>query len=178
MITRYVQELFSRLVKILLAGYRTSSIAFYLVPFQCREDYLRYHREKSKRFRTQNPSYHAKYRRERIARDPEFRTLCLLRTRTSNFISRFRKSNSRSSKTRRLLGCSVIKFREYIGELFKPGMNWDNHGKIWHLDHRIPCSKFDLSNEFHQRVCFHYSNYQPLFASDNISKGNKLNRIS
>jgi len=62
-----------------------------------------------------------------------------------------------------------------------PGMTWDNHGtgkngkgmKEWHIDHIIPCCKFNLSKDEEQRKCFHYSNLQPLWASDNMKKGGK-----
>lgn len=52
-------------------------------------------------------------------------------------------------------------------------MTWDNRGKVWHVDHMVPCTSFDLSNPEEQRRCFHFTNLQPLFASENISKGNK-----
>lgn len=51
-------------------------------------------------------------------------------------------------------------------------MSWSNYGK-WHIDHIIPCAAFDLSDEFEQRACFHYSNLQPLWAYDNIGKSDK-----
>lgn len=46
-------------------------------------------------------------------------------------------------------------------------------GKI-HIDHRIPCSAFDLSDPEQQKRCNHWSNLQPLWATDNQKKGNKL----
>ena len=56
-------------------------------------------------------------------------------------------------------------------------MNWAAflRGEI-HIDHIIPCSRFDLSKPEQQRVCFHYSNLQSLWASDNLRKGQRLNR--
>ena len=61
-------------------------------------------------------------------------------------------------------------------------MTWDNHGNgwygngmnQWHIDHIIPCASFDLSKEEEQYRCFHYTNLQPLWAYDNLSKGNKI----
>jgi len=37
----------------------------------------------------------------------------------------------------------------------------------------VPCSKFNLANEREQRRCFNWRNLQPMFASENLSKGNK-----
>lgn len=75
------------------------------------------------------------------------------------------------------LGCTIEEFRNYIASKFLPGMTWDNHGRgsdKWHLDHIIP---LDLLNEksdveMVKRLC-HYTNYQPLWEIDNLSKNNK-----
>ena len=54
-------------------------------------------------------------------------------------------------------------------------MSWENYGMHgWHLDHIIPCCSFNLQNEEELKKCFHYSNYQPLWAKDNLSKGGKI----
>jgi hypothetical protein len=52
-------------------------------------------------------------------------------------------------------------------------MTRENHG-IWHIDHITPCTAFDLTDPEQQKKCFHYTNLQPLWASDNIRKGNKI----
>ena len=55
-------------------------------------------------------------------------------------------------------------------------MSWFNYGVFgWHMDHIIPCSKFDLSRLDEQRKCFHFSNLQPMWAKENIKKSNKIN---
>jgi hypothetical protein len=56
---------------------------------------------------------------------------------------------------------------------FKPKMSWNNYGK-WHIDHIKPCCSFNLSKSEEQRKCFHYSNLQPLWAKENLSKGKKV----
>ncbi len=71
-----------------------------------------------------------------------------------------------------LLGCNMAAFRERFESLFLPGMTWENQGK-WHIDHIIPCSAFDLTIFEEQKKCFHYTNLQPLWAKDNMSKGDK-----
>ena len=54
-------------------------------------------------------------------------------------------------------------------------MSWENHGE-WHLDHVIPLSYFDLNDELQRLAAWHYINFQPLWAADNLKKGGK-NRI-
>ena len=83
-----------------------------------------------------------------------------------------RKRKSRS--TMKLLGCSVEECWKHLESKFQPGMTRENHGK-WHIDHIIPCAAFDLRCPVQQLTCFHYSNLQPLWAEQNLSKGAKLN---
>ena len=71
-----------------------------------------------------------------------------------------------------LLGCSIDEFKDYMAAQFSEGMSWDNHGE-WHIDHIKPCTSFDLTKEAEQRVCFHYTNMQPLWARDNLAKGDR-----
>jgi hypothetical protein len=54
-------------------------------------------------------------------------------------------------------------------------MDWNNQGQ-WHLDHIYPVSL--ATNETHLIKLNHYTNFQPLWAIDNIKKGNKLNHFS
>lgn len=53
-------------------------------------------------------------------------------------------------------------------------MTWENK-HLWHIDHIRPCASFDLTIPEQQRQCFKYLNCQPLWAKDNLSKGDKLN---
>jgi hypothetical protein len=85
-----------------------------------------------------------------------------------------RQSVSKTDRTVDLIGCTVPEFMAHIAKQFQPGMSWDNWAlDCWHLDHIRPISSFDLRDRDQQRVCFHYTNYQPLWARDNISKGAK-----
>lgn len=74
-----------------------------------------------------------------------------------------------------LLGCTLEELYAHIEAQFLPGMSWGNYGHdTWHIDHIKPCASFDLTDPEQQRVCFHYTNLQPLWAIDNIRKGAKL----
>ena len=81
----------------------------------------------------------------------------------------------KSLKSIDLLGCSVPVLISHIESLFLPGMTWENHSPDgWHIDHIKPCSSFDLTDPEQQKACFHYTNLQPLWATDNLSKGKKV----
>ena len=85
------------------------------------------------------------------------------------------KGFSKSSKTASLVDCSFENFINYFKSKMTVDMKWEDvmNGKI-HIDHIKPCSSFDLSKPEEQKKCFHFTNLQPLWAKDNISKSNKL----
>jgi len=107
---------------------------------------------------------------KRYFSDPSFRLASCLRARVrAAFQTKTEKRTSRSAGTRSLLGCSFEFAKSYIEARFLPGMTWDNQGK-WQIDHIRPCASFDLTDPDQQRQCFHYSNLQPLWATDNRKK--------
>jgi hypothetical protein len=80
------------------------------------------------------------------------------------------KNNSKSLKTKEIVGCSIEEFKIYIESQFLPEFTWENWGSVWELDHIKPCSKFDLSKKEEQLECFHYINHQPLFKTTKIAE--------
>jgi hypothetical protein len=77
----------------------------------------------------------------------------------------------KKSKSYEILGCSFLEFKEHLENKFLDGMDWTNYGE-WHLDHIKPISL--AKNEKELLELNHYTNFQPLWAFDNISKGNKF----
>lgn len=75
-------------------------------------------------------------------------------------------------KTFELLGCSFDEFKDHIIKQFYGDMCWNK--KNFELDHRIPCSWFNLCNPDHQKICFNYKNIQPLTHEDNSKKSDKV----
>ncbi len=132
-----------------------------------------YHSEYSKKHYQENKEklikQKIKYHNDRYKNNLEFRLITILRSRFYKAI----KLNKESS-INILLGCSIIQLKQYLESQFVKGMTWDNYGlNGWHIDHIKPCAKFDLSKEQEQLECFHYTNLQPLWAEDNLSKGSK-----
>ena len=111
----------------------------------------------------------SKRRMEKYKSNPQFRLSENLRARTILAL----KGEIKSGKTIELLGCSWLELRAHIEKQFGTGMTWENYG-AWHVDHIRPCASFDLSKESEQRMCFHFTNLQPLWAQDNLSKGKKM----
>ncbi len=77
----------------------------------------------------------------------------------------------KTTKTNYILGCSIDEFKSHIESLFKDDMKFENHGE-WHLDHIIPLSTAKTEDDVIKLN--HYTNFQPLWAKDNLSKGSKI----
>jgi hypothetical protein len=81
----------------------------------------------------------------------------------------------KTQSTQKILGCSFKKLKSYIEKKFTDKMSWDNYGiKGWHIDHIKPLSWFDLSNPKEVAKANHYTNLQPLWAFDNLSKKDRF----
>lgn len=110
-----------------------------------------------------------KYRREKTATDINYKIKSNLRCRLQKAVA----GTCKSAPTLELLGCSVENLKKWLEDRFKEGMSWDNYGE-WHIDHILPCASFNLLDPEQQRLCFNYKNLQPLWASENMSKGSKI----
>lgn len=110
------------------------------------------------------------YNKKKYNSDPYFRIVLCMRTRISKLLKQ--KSADKNNNFYQYLGYTKLEFIEYFQKKFKEGMTWENHGK-WHIDHIKPCASFNLLDEEEQKKCFHYTNLQPLWANDNLSKGCK-----
>ena len=78
--------------------------------------------------------------------------------------------------TMEYVGCSVEDLRTHLENQFEKEaersghpISWENQGE-WHIDHIKPCASFDLDLEEERDKCFHYTNLQPMWGPDNISK--------
>ncbi len=111
--------------------------------------------------------YQIDYVNRRIKTDPIFKLKLSIR----KLIYFTFKGYAKKSKTEEIIGISFDKFKEFIESKFQEGMNWENYGK-WHLDHIVPISLAKNKDE----ICDlnHYLNFQPLWAIDNLKKGNKI----
>lgn len=114
------------------------------------------------------------YQKERKSTDINFRLISNMRTAVYLKLTRKYKTNA-NLRTFDLIGCSIEELKQNLELKFKNGMTWDNYGiRGWHVDHIYPVSKFNLSDINEAKKAFHYTNLQPLWWRDNISKGNKI----
>lgn len=109
------------------------------------------------------------YNKNKRSGDPLFLLKCRLKIRIASIFRR--KRISKKNNTDDILGCGWDTLKQFIESKFVGGMNWDNRDK-WHIDHIIPLASAKSPEEV-EKLC-HYTNLQPLWASDNMSKGAKL----
>ena len=89
--------------------------------------------------------------------------------------------NYKSGSAVRDLGCSIEELKQRLEKQFYTNsetgemMTWDNYGyRGWHVDHIIPLASFDLTKREQLLKACHYTNLQPLWAKENLSKGAKI----
>ncbi len=76
-----------------------------------------------------------------------------------------------------LVGYTVTELTDHLESRFTLGMTWDNYGlNGWHIDHIVPRSVFNYEtpDDIDFKRCWALKNLQPLWGTDNISKGAKL----
>lgn len=123
-----------------------------------------------KQYAKQNRKHSNAHQRKRFQSDIEFKLRHALRVRLNRILKG--KNLGSAIKT---LGCTAAELKNYLENLFQPGMSWDNWGRNgWHIDHKKPLSSFDLSDPEQFKAANHFSNLQPMWAVDNLKKGSRI----
>lgn len=137
------------------------------------------HKEK---FIANNPDYYKIYtnlNREKLQKQARIRAkhrrkadpIYKLKNNYRNRLYDYYRGVNRSKRSEEIIGLSWENFKLYLETKFLVGMTWTNYGE-WHIDHIIPLSSARNEQELEQ--LFHYTNCQPLWAGDNLKKGDKL----
>lgn len=126
---------------------------------------------KTNQWKKDNPARFAAHRRKYLRNSPKARIANNSRDRIRRMIGSQGKGRGRSNK---LIGCDAYSLCLILEAQFLPGMTWENYGSAWHVDHIIPLSAYDLTDPSQQREAFHYTNLQPLWAHDNMAKGDEV----
>jgi hypothetical protein len=113
-------------------------------------------------------------RRERLKEDSLFKFKTGVRNCIGLAFSRRTEGSivpRKGASTLQILGCSFEEFVIYITSQFTEGMTLINYGQ-WHLDHIVPLATAKTREDVVRLN--HYTNFQPLWAKDNLSKGAKI----
>jgi len=131
---------------------------------------------RGKKWRKANPRYNTEYRTNRRRSDPTFKLQSNLRSGLWACLS----GKQKKSHTLEYVGMDAPKLWKYFESKFTDGMTRENYGE-WHVDHIRPLCSFDFdqfkegSEEYENLIheAWHYTNLQPLWAKDNMSKQGK-----
>ena len=123
-------------------------------------------RRKSREYYHNNKERARIYENNKRKEDINFKLVKLLRNRLNDAL----KNDYKSGSAIRNLCCSIPELKQWLEQQLEAGWTWENHGKVWHIDHIIPLSK---SKNNIKKAC-HWFNLRPLAAKENISRGNRI----
>lgn len=129
----------------------------------------KYQKEYCKKNRNKITAQSSKRHMERYRSDVLYMIAHSLRRRLRNALI----NKQRRGSAVKDLGCTIEELKKYLEKKFTKGMSWKNYGR-WHIDHIVPLSSFDLTKKSQVKKACHYTNLQPLWAKDNLSKGDKV----
>ena len=113
-------------------------------------------------------AYTKAYRKNRRQTDPVYKLHKNLSSGFCNWI----KGNQKTCRTEQYVGCTYQELLDHLESQFGEGMSWENHGvgdNKWQIDHFKAQSRFDPTIEEEAFKCWHYTNLQPMWSSENIS---------
>ena len=124
-----------------------------------------YYNEKKKKYWSESGDYMESQRRlnplERLSDSISTNVYLCLKKKKSN------------TSVWRYLDFRADHLRTHLEKQFKNGMNWENYGNVWHVDHIKPKAKFDFNKEIDFRRCWTLKNLQPMLAGENLMKSDK-----
>ncbi len=131
-------------------------------------------KERKKNYYLNNKEKIREYKRKWESKRRNDGTLFKLKQLVRHRIYIFMKANNinKNNKTFVIVGCTPEFLKEYLEQKFTEGMSWDLMGEKIHIDHIIPLSSAKTEEEIY-KLC-HYTNLQPLWAEENLKKGNKV----
>jgi hypothetical protein len=112
---------------------------------------------------------HREYMINRKIKDPLFKFISNYRTRVYKILNKIK-----TQSTKELLGEDISIIKKWLEFSFTKEMTFNNQGSIWHVDHVIPISKFQVKNEEDVIECFNWKNLCPLLKRDNITKKDNI----
>jgi len=131
-------------------------------------------KEKSRKTKIRLKEYYNQYQVNRRKNNPIYRLNHSISC-SMSYSLKINHLSKKESHWENLVGYTVQNLKEHIEKLFKPGMSWNNYGQ-WHIDHIIPKTffKYKSTQDVEFKYCWSLHNLQPLWAEENIIKGDKL----
>lgn len=133
-----------------------------------------------KEYQADNPearrAYKANWNREALRSRPEYAAAIAMRRLLSRVCERIKMRRTELGGTVAALGYTTAQFQAHIERQFLPGMSWENRSE-WHIDHIVPLTAFDLTDEADRKAANALPNLRPIWAVDNMQKADKLQTL-
>ena len=126
-----------------------------------------YSAERRKQYYEANKERANEYVKNRRKNDEQFRIRTRISANLRHVLNKIEKTKNASILT--YIGCSIEFMQEHLNSTKKP--DW---GDDLHIDHIIPSSLFDHTNEEEVKKCWNWRNLRYLPAEENMSKGDIL----
>lgn len=111
-------------------------------------------------FRLRHPKYFMKYSgpgsKSKVKETPQYKLY-------QHFLYIIRKGKCEK------FGWSRFEFRTYIESLFRDGMNWDNWGSVWHINHKRSALEM-IRLGYSESEINSLSNLEPLLRRENLKQ--------
>jgi hypothetical protein len=78
--------------------------------------------------------------------------------------------HNRKTTYSKYIDCDLEWLKKWLEYRFDKNMTWENFGSYWQIDHILPIHSFNFENEDEIRICFHWTNLQPLNSTENRKK--------
>lgn len=162
---------------------RTKALDEHTKTERAREAERKYYRANKEKRNAKSKKYYQKNKdkfkgwslinKRKARKDPIYR----LNRAISGNIRHSLKNKKNGYKWELLVGYTSKELKKHLEKQFTGGMSWDNYGK-WHIDHKVPTKVFNFSKSEHLdfKRCWALNNLQPLWAEDNMSKKDKLDK--
>ena len=134
-------------------------------------------KELARKYREENPEKHRKWFRVWNQKYQPYKNNIQhkLRQRIRNRLQQALKGCVKNGSAVHDLGCTIEELKIHLENQFEEGMTWENWKPDgWHIDHKKPLSKFDLTDPEQLKEAVHYTNLQPLWWNENLEKGNRM----
>lgn len=148
-----------------------------------KEPYLR----RSKEVREKNPEATAEYlkqyniiNKKRINKQKLYKIKHDLNYKIRNNVKRHLTKSlkefncKKTDKTMNYHGCTIKELIQHLESTWSSGMNWENYGSFWVIDHIKPIAMFNFEQKDEIYKCFHYTNLQALPKKENAAKCDRI----
>lgn len=132
-----------------------------------KKQYYADHKEQARDWAQANKERRNQRLRERRRLDRIFAAVNSLRVRLSEVLK-----SSKETTFRAVVACTKQDLVHWLESQFTSGMEWDNYGDVWQIDHVIPLS-FDEA--YDMKCCLsNWTNLRPLEKKANLEKSDKI----